>query len=261
VRGLNGPPFVARGRARPRASTHTAPSDRTGPSTDIGERSARDAPRLRLLQRARAVSRQVPSYRTEWDVHNEEALRRGGCTWVVLGDSLSQGIGASDWDQGWVQRSSTQLTASGYDELQILNLSRSGATTRDVIDRQLPELRLHQAAGLTPTLCSLVIGANDMMRAHRRQGLESRFSAILAALPTGAVVTYLPQPVAVARRVNALIDRAASEGLVQPVSIRQPALLWPRNSAADLFHPNDLGYQLLADRMTPALMHALDLRR
>jgi lysophospholipase L1-like esterase len=66
----------------------------------------------------------------------------------------------------------------------------------------------------------------------------------------------MPQPVARAQRVNHLIDLAASRSDLRPVSIRQLALLSPRNSAADLFHPNDRGHQILADLMLPALRGA-----
>jgi lysophospholipase L1-like esterase len=103
-----------------------------------------------------------------------------------------------------------------------------------------------RALGEEPTLVTLLVGANDMLRRTTRHSLSDNFQAVLSQLPAQTVVAYLPQPVALARQVNRLIDeRAASTGL-HPVSVR-PAARHFRGRAADLFHPNDRGYQRLAD--------------
>ncbi|MGB3764608.1 MAG: hypothetical protein WA966_15445, partial [Ornithinimicrobium sp.] len=45
---------------------------------------------------------QVEPYADSWRAHNLQTLQRPGRRWFVLGDSLSQGIGASAFDAGWV---------------------------------------------------------------------------------------------------------------------------------------------------------------
>ncbi|MCG7322366.1 SGNH/GDSL hydrolase family protein [Arsenicicoccus bolidensis] len=212
-----------------------------------------------LRRRIRSVGDTVAVHRDAWQRHNSAVLASGVPLWVVLGDSLSQGIGASAWDCGWVHRSLRQvrLHSGSARDLGVVNLSRSGATTHDVLDPQLVELERLLDGGHRVELVSLVVGANDFLRGGARAGLEQRFAAIVDQLPRNTVVAYLPQPLAVARRVNHSLDRAAADGLIQPVSIRRVALLLPRNSAPDLFHPNDRGHELLASSMTPALLRAI----
>lgn len=110
--------------------------------------------------------------------------KRAALLWVALGDSMSQGVGASTFEMGWVNQAAPALIEA---ELigGVVNLSATGAATRDVLDRQLPELdRLRSSTSLV----TLVVGANDMMRRSVRLGLEDRFRLILAALPRGSVV-------------------------------------------------------------------------
>src|SRR4051812_30383533 len=55
-----------------------------------------------LLPGAIGVAGQVPIYAGAWQRDNELANTGGRPLWVVLGDSLSQGIGASTHRNGWV---------------------------------------------------------------------------------------------------------------------------------------------------------------
>ena len=206
----------------------------------------------------RRLREQVSTYRDAWDASNRVALERGGPWWVVLGDSLSQGIGASAWDNGWVHRSWSDLRQQGAaDDLTVVNLSRSGATTHDVLDRQLDALESLRRQEADVRLVSLLAGANDFVVRGGSRGLDDRLAAIVGRLHSHSVVTYLPQPFRVARRANAVLDQAAGRGDVLPVSIRRAGFLWPGNRAGDLFHPNDRGHRLLGSAMTPALLSAL----
>jgi lysophospholipase L1-like esterase len=193
-------------------------------------------------------------YARAWQTDNVEAAGTVGPLWVVLGDSLSQGIGASSYRCGWVGRADAALRERGR-HYRIINLSRTGATTSEVLHDQLDAMR---ALGEEPTLVTLLVGANDMLRRTTRHSLSDNFQAVLSQLPAQTVVAYLPQPVALARQVNRLIDeRAASTGL-HPVSVRPAARHFRGHRAADLFHPNDRGYQRLADIVVPAILEVED---
>ena len=71
--------------------------------------------------------------------------------WVVLGDSTAQGVGASSPLNGYVGQVMSALAAKSSRPWRVLNLSRSGAQTWQVIDQQLPVL---EELGLTPDLVS-----------------------------------------------------------------------------------------------------------
>lgn len=140
------------------------PDDRPGDEPDWLLRRNRG-----LRRRIRSVGDTVAVHRDAWQRHNSAVLASGVPLWVVLGDSLSQGIGASAWDCGWVHRSLRQvrLHSGSARDLGVVNLSRSGATTHDVLDPQLVELERLLDGGHRVELVSLVVGANDFLRGGR----------------------------------------------------------------------------------------------
>ncbi len=194
------------------------------------------------------VGAQVLPYAQEWRRRNLEALRRSGPLWVVLGDSLSQGIGASSVDAGWVPRVLAQLPA----ELRVVNLSVSGARTQELIDRQLPALA---ALGVDPAVVTVMIGSNDMIRRRYRDALPERFADLLRRVPAGSLVATMPdveRPLAAS--LNA-VAAAAGRGIVGV-----PYAGGRGNRAADRFHPNDEGYRGMAEPWVPAVAAALGRR-
>jgi hypothetical protein len=111
------------------------------------------------------VQRDVEPFAAAWGRANQAALEQSGPLWVALGDSLSQGIGASAFDRGWVGQVHERLQAAQTAErdLRVINLSVSGARTLDVLDTQLPALARLSADVAEPALVTLMIGSNDLM--------------------------------------------------------------------------------------------------
>src|SRR5687768_14178857 len=89
----------------------------------------------RLPPFARRLAR-VDAYALKWQRSNGQALEADGLLWLVLGDSAAQGVGASAHDRGWVGQGRTRLIAADPRPWRVLNLSRSGARTREVVDEQ-----------------------------------------------------------------------------------------------------------------------------
>jgi hypothetical protein len=85
------------------------------------------------------VDVQARTYADFWQRQNENALTGDGPLWVVLGDSTAQGLGASSPLHGYVGQVLNALRRTGT-PWRVLNLSRSGAQTRHVLDDQLPLL-------------------------------------------------------------------------------------------------------------------------
>ena len=212
-----------------------------------------------LLPGVRGVSAQADPYADAWAAHNRAALDAPGRRWVVLGDSMSQGVGASAWDAGWVDQALVALRADGH-ELSVVNLSATGARTRDVLDQQLPVLHaLPPAASDAPDLVSVMVGSNDLFAGPAaRRALPTAMDELVAALPRGAVVATLPQPRSAARRANTFIEKRSATGELVMLDMRTDGpRSWSGRLAPDFFHPNDAGYAEIARAILPGLRAAL----
>jgi len=138
---------------------------------------------------AGATSRrlQVRAFADEWAAANIVAQHGVGPLWVVLGDSTSQGLGATTREAGYVGVVHEVLRRR--DAWRVINLSRAGAGVADVLARQLPEL-----AELTDeepaALVTCIVGAEDVAR--RLPGTDIALRAMCAAMPRGAVIGTVP---------------------------------------------------------------------
>jgi lysophospholipase L1-like esterase len=204
---------------------------------------------LGRLSPFRRTSAQVDAYAAAWSAVNETSRSGDGPLWVVLGDSAAQGVGASTHLSGYVGVVLERLRLADGRPWRVVNLSRSGARTREVVDAQWPA-----ASGLGADLLTAVVGGNDAVRTAEDEWLRAA-EDLCAALPAGAVVATCPRGVfeRKARRVNAVLRaRAAERGL-------RVADLWAhtgppyRGLYADGFHPNDRGYLQWADALSEAL--------
>ena len=111
----------------------------------------------------RTTRDQIVSHAHYWRLHAEAALEaddRARPTVVVLGDSLSQAVGASLVEDTWLHRIVLhESQRRGGRPAHILNLSRSGARIDDVMRVQLPALR---AVPLPAQLVTCTVGSNDL---------------------------------------------------------------------------------------------------
>ena len=195
----------------------------------------------------------VERYAAEWAAANALAATAPGPLWVVLGDSAAQGVGATAYDHGWVGIVRDRLRARDGLPWRVINLSRSGARTRDVLDEQWPALR-QLGAHLGADLVTAVVGGNDALHSRRARWLADAHD-LVASLPPGAVVSTVARGIfeGKTRAVNAQIRAEAAErGL-------RVADLWAHTGPPykglyfDGFHPNDAGYVQWADAVWAAL--------
>lgn len=70
--------------------------------------------------------------------------------------------------------------------VQVVNLSRSGATIRDLLSMQLPRLR-----ELRPDVVTVAIGGNDV-RSYERARFSADADELTAALPPGTHIADVP---------------------------------------------------------------------
>lgn len=198
-----------------------------------------------LLRGVRSVQQQIEPYARAWEQHNRAAVAASGPLWVVLGDSMAQGIGASAYDRGWVG----QLAESLPDH-RLVNLSFYGGRVPDLLERQIPTM---ESLG-TPDLVTVIIGSNDLISKRLRPALPSALSQVLQRLPAGSVFGNQPggQPAAV--EFNQMVDEAVAERDLVLAEFRDPRTRsWRGKLSSDHFHPNDLGYAGMAEIMAEAI--------
>jgi lysophospholipase L1-like esterase len=200
----------------------------------------------RVLPGVGLVEGEIRPYAEAWGERNLAALAGDGPLWAVLGDSLSQGVGASSVEHGWVPQTQRALAGRGF-RYRIVNLSFSGARVSDVCSRQIPAL-----AGLsaTPELVTVLIGGNDIVRRDLRAQLPESYRAMLSALPAGALVATVPRTRGVQAEVRRIVHQAADAGAVVAVPLDLAACA----RAADHFHPDDIGYAAIAAGFTSAIL-------
>lgn len=204
--------------------------------------------RLRWLPSVRAVGEHLPAYATHWRDEAEAAVAAARPSLVVLGDSLSQGIGATTPDTSYVGLLRRHL---GGEAVPVVNLSRSGARIADVLDTQLPAF---EASGVEALAIVCTVGSNDIMHSFRLGRVREQLAALVAALPEGAILATLPES---GSRVGSLMNRvirseAAAAG--RPVAdVGRLLGRWRGKVSGDSFHPNDAGYQVWFEAFRPHL--------
>lgn len=204
-----------------------------------------------VLPGLRTVQAQVPVYTNYWDDSNRLVLDRlaqpgarddGHGLWVALGDSTAQGIGAPDPQRGYVGQLAATLVRRTGKSWQVLNLSRSGARTAEVIDAQLPRL---EALSVPPDLVTCAIGANDLVGNTPPNDLMANLRVLIRRLPPGAVIGTLPQGLRPERSVlmsDLIRHEAAKRGLRVADIWATTGPPWDGKLASDGFHPGTLGY-------------------
>ena len=152
---------------------------------------------------AGATSRrlQVRAFADEWAAANIVAEHAVGPLWVVLGDSTSQGLGATTREAGYVGVVHEALRRR--DAWRVINLSRAGAGVADVLARQLP--RLAELTDEEPAaLVTCIVGAEDVARRLPGTDIALRRSLVsgtitpparsrvhLARITSGAPLVYI----------------------------------------------------------------------
>jgi acyl-CoA thioesterase-1 len=191
-----------------------------------------------------------------WAAHNdrvrEERANEGASAdplWVVLGDSTAQGLGAPGPKGGYVGQALAQLRRNTGQHWRVINLSVSGALTRDVLAEQIPLLADEQ-----PDLITCGAGVNDIMYSAPAK-LFSDLRALLAAVPDNTVLLDLPLltgfwgivgriSVPYISRMNRVIHEVALERDLPVAEVSAHFTPpWAGKFSCDNFHPSQDGYR------------------
>ncbi len=195
--------------------------------------------------------------------------------YAAIGDSYSIGEGASP-EQAWPALLAAHLTQAGIPVTLAANPSRTGWTTQQAIDDELP---VWQAA--RPQLASVQIGVNDWVQGVEAKTFQRRLQVLLNAVqqvipdtnrvflvtipdfsvtPTGRLYVGDRDAVRGLSEFNNIIKQeAAARGLqvVDLFTLSQGMKNNPELTAADGLHPSAKEYALWEEMIFPVVKRLL----
>ena len=194
------------------------------------------------------------------------AQRSARLSYVALGDSTVEGVGASASSRNYASRLHARLRAV-YPNAELVNLGVGGATAVGVRHRQLP-----RALEIRPDLFTLSVGPNDITGkrslADYARDVEAILGALAARTTAVVVVSLIPdlgvtprfrgtpaEPVVRQRVIafNEVLSGRARAVDAEVVDLYGPSRdevpRRPELIAADRYHPSDAGYARWAELM------------
>lgn len=160
---------------------------------------------------------------------------------VAFGDSLVYGYGATS-EGGFVS-----LLSSGLG-VPVINLGKNGDTTSSAKER------LDAVVKAKPSITLVLLGGNDALRRVPQAETEQNLRAIIEEIQkTGSRVMLLgviggfPDP------YSSMYSRLAKEYELTYVQNILSGIIGRTELMSDSIHPNQAGYQKIADRIFPVL--------
>ena len=175
-----------------------------------------------------------------------KAKENGDITYLALGDSAAQGIGATRPLKGYPGLIAKDIERSTGKSVRIVNISKTGAKMDDYLSEQAPIV-----ATLKPDFVTIEIGANDVANFDANKYRE-KFKKVLETLPAGSFVSNMPL---FNSRPGSTENAKQASKIVEEELRAYPQLKFvdlqketKENQsifgfAPDLFHPNDLSYK------------------
>jgi acyl-CoA thioesterase-1 len=185
----------------------------------------------------------VSSYSSYWA---EKSKTDGEITYLALGDSAAQGIGATSPMRGYVGLIAEDIGARTGKTVQIVNVSKTGAKMDDYLKDQAPVIET-----LKPDIVTIEIGANDIANFDATEFRE-KFKKVLETLPDGSYVSNMPlfnsRPGSTenAKQASKIIEeelRAYPKLVFVDLETETQENQSIFGFAPDLFHPNNLSYK------------------
>ena len=174
--------------------------------------------------------------------------RSQGTAIICFGDSLTYGHGASE-GRDYPSRLAAALGR------EIVNAGVNGDTTREALARLETDVLLRN-----PRLVIVTLGGNDFLRQTPLAETAANLDAIVRRIQErGAMVALVAVPSALvgdpARRAYECIARARRAAFLPDV---MDGILDDPRLKSDSIHPNDAGYQLMADRILKTIQPLLE---
>lgn len=175
---------------------------------------------------------------------------------VALGDSIMQAIGAANPEEGVAGRVASYLRKKTGRPVHVTNVSVGGATTQDILDRQLPQVDLNQADLI------ILASATDLERRVPIDTYAANLRRLLKELPPDkTIISDLPiEPGRDA--YQAVLQRLVDERGIQRADSAK--VFRGEGRRLDIFswlfpHLNSKGYEYWFRAFQPEVDHLFDL--
>jgi len=167
-----------------------------------------------------------------------------GTTVVALGDSLTRGVGASSKETTYVGLLEQEL------RVVIGNKGVSGDTTNDALMRLDRDVLAEH-----PDIVIVLLGSNDYLRGVPQGETFKNLRTIISRIQEGGAVVLL-----VGARGGALRDKFADDFQMLAESTGSAfvpgvldGIIGSAQLMSDEIHPNDAGYRIMAEKISPVL--------
>jgi len=155
------------------------------------------------------AARNAAAFPKYWQDQAAQPIPADAIRLVALGDSIMQAIGAAHPEEGIAGRIASYLRTKTGHPVHVTNVSVGGATIRQIIDQQLPQVDLNRADLI------IVATATDLERRVPLDIYEADLRALLHALPPGkAIISDLPLEPG-REPYQAILEQLADEGGIQ----------------------------------------------
>lgn len=171
--------------------------------------------------------------------------------YVALGDSLTQGVGANNYQNTYPYQIAQKLASQR--QVELVNLARPGDTSNELLNNQLPQVQ-----ALQPNIVTILIGINDLHNLQTTAAFENNLSKIITNLKTTGAriyllslpylgsgkIVYFPYNLILdwrTKQFNQIISKIANDNNVSYIDLYK----LPKSAqfySADEFHPADWGY-------------------
>ena len=160
---------------------------------------------------------------------------------VLFGDSLAYGTGSSEAQGGIEGILERRLN------IEILNMGVPGDTTADA------ERRISSVVSKEPRVVIMSLGGNDFIRRTNKNDVAKRYGRMIARIQdSGAAVIILGVPGYLGTYKD--LAQTYQAGYVKNIL---SGLITNPEFMHDAIHPNDKGYEKVADRIEPVLRRVL----
>lgn len=192
-------------------------------------------------------------------VFNEQITNSKGLVYVALGDSLTAGVGVSEYEQSYPYLVSQKIAGTST-KVTHLNFSYSGARTSNLINDLLSKAIADQ-----PDLITLLIGTNDVLGNVSQDEFRRNYTTILEQLKnqTAAKINIISIPFLGTNSLllppyncyyqnriisfNKVIKDLALQNGFNYIDLTAPTASYSTRFsdyyAVDNLHPSTLGYQ------------------
>ncbi len=185
----------------------------------------------------------VNNYKNFWAEKYKES---GEITYLALGDSAAQGIGATSPMRGYVGLIAKRVEEKTGKSVKVINVSKTGATIKDYLNDQAIYAKETKA-----DLVTIEIGANDISD-FDDDTFRNEFKQVLRTLPDGSFVSNMPK--FNSRPGSTNNAEQASKIIAEEIKAYPNLVLVDLQKytsenqsifgfAPDFFHPNNLSYK------------------